>query len=228
MWANALLAAYDRAVDRRGVITDWGGVMTNPIAETVNAWLEADGIDRASYTTVMRQWVSRAYNGEEGESPIHALERGESSHAEFELALASQLQLIGGGPVPGDGLLTRMWAGSQRDPEMLDLFRRLKAAGVPTGLLSNSWGSDYGYPRDLFPEMFDAVVISADVGMRKPETRIFLHAAGLLGLEPAECVFIDDIQQNIAAAEDLGFAGILHTDAASTARRVSELLGIEV
>jgi epoxide hydrolase-like predicted phosphatase len=221
-------AKYDRAVELRGVITDWGGVMTNPIAETVNAWLEADGIDRGSYVTVMRQWVSQAYGGEDSESPIHALERGESSHAEFEAALASQLQLIGGGPVPGDGLLTRMWAGSRRDQEMLDLFRRLKAAGVPTGLLSNSWGSDYGYPRELFPEMFNVVVISAEVGMRKPEPRIFLHVAGLMGLEPTACVFIDDIQQNITAAEELGFTGILHTDAASTARRVSELLGVDL
>jgi epoxide hydrolase-like predicted phosphatase len=215
-------------VELRGVITDWGGVMTNPIAETVNAWLEADGIDRDSYVAVMRQWVSQAYGPQDAESPIHALERGESSHAEFEAALASQLTLIGGGPVPGDGLLTRMWAGSRRDEEMLDLFRRLKAAGVPTGLLSNSWGSDYGYPRELFPEMFNVVVISAEVGMRKPEPRIFQHVAGLMGLEPAECVFIDDIQQNITAAEELGFTGILHTDAASTALRVSELLGIDL
>jgi epoxide hydrolase-like predicted phosphatase len=220
-------AKYHRTVELRGVITDWGGVLTNPIAESVNAWLEADGIDRDSYVTVMRQWVSQAYGSQESESPIHALERGESTHAEFELALGSQLKLIGGGPVPVDGLLTRMWAGSRRDQEMLDLFRRLKAAGVPTGLLSNSWGSDYGYPRELFPEMFNVVVISAEVGMRKPEPRIFLHVAGLLGLEPGECVFIDDIQQNITVAEELGFTGILHTDAASTALRVSELLGID-
>jgi FMN phosphatase YigB (HAD superfamily) len=208
------------------VITDWGGVMTNPIAESVNAWLDADGIDRDSYVAVMRQWVSQAYGSQQSESPIHALERGESTHAEFELALGSQLKLIDGGPVAVDGLLTRMWAGSRRDQEMLDLFRRLKAARVPTGLLSNSWGSDYGYPRELFPEMFNVVVISAEVGMRKPEPRIFLHVAGLLGLEPGECVFIDDIQQNITAAEELGFTGILHTDAASTALRVSELLGV--
>jgi len=219
-------AKYHRNVELRGVITDWGGVMTNPIAETVNAWLEADGIDRDSYVAVMREWVSQAFGDQESESPIHALERGESSHADFEQALATELRLISGEPVPGDGLLTRMWAGSRRDQGMLNLFRRLKAAGVPTALLSNSWGADYGYPRELFPEMFDAVVISAEVGMRKPEARIFLHTAGLLGLEPAECIFVDDIQQNIAAAEDLGFTGILHLDRDSTTQRISELLGV--
>jgi putative hydrolase of the HAD superfamily len=208
------------------VITDWGGVMTNPIAETVNAWLEADRIDRASYVAVMRRWVSQAYDSADGDNPIHALERGESSHTIFEHALASQLILEDGGPVAGDGLLARMFAGTKLDEAMLDLFRRLHADGVPTGLLSNSWGSDY--PRHMFPGMFDAVVISAEVGMRKPERRIFLHAAELLGLEPRECIFIDDIEANITAAEDVGLRGVLHTGAGPTAQRLSELLGLQL
>jgi epoxide hydrolase-like predicted phosphatase len=212
-------------VDLRGVITDWGGVMTNPIIETVNAWLIADSIDPASYRTVMRQWVSEAYESEQGVNPIHALERGESPHTEFEQVLASQLVLLDGGPVSGDGLLARMFAGTVLDETMLDLFRRLHANGVPTGLLSNSWGGG-DYPRDLFPDLFDAVVISGEVGMRKPEPRIFAHAADLIGLDPRECVFIDDIQANISAAERAGFTGILHTDPAETAQRVTDLLGL--
>ena len=57
---------YDQFVpELRGVITDWGGVMTNPIVDSVNAWLAADGIDRASYVAVMRQWVKQAY-GDDG------------------------------------------------------------------------------------------------------------------------------------------------------------------
>jgi epoxide hydrolase-like predicted phosphatase len=205
------------------VITDWGGVMTNPIAETVNAWLAADRIDRASYVSVMRAWVSEAYTVEQGSNPIHALERGESAHTEFEVALASQLVAEDGGVVTGDGLLQRMFAGSALDEAMLDLFRRLHADGVPTGLLSNSWGPG-GYPRDLFPDLFDVVVISSEVGMRKPEPRIFLHAADLLGLVPQECIFIDDIQANVIGAQELGFTAILHTTAEETAQRVAELL----
>ncbi len=199
--------------------------MTNPIVETVNAWLVADSIDPASYRAVMREWVLEAYESEQGVNPIHALERGESSHTEFEEMLASQLVLLDGGPVPGEGLLARMFAGTVLDESMLDLFRRLHAEGVPTGLLSNSWGGG-DYPREIFPDMFDVVVISGEVGMRKPEERIFRHTAGLLGLDPDECVFIDDIEGNIAAAERAGFTGILHTDAATTLRRVTELLGL--
>lgn len=215
---------YDQSVsDLRGVITDWGGVMTTPIADSVNAWLAADGIDRESYLAVMRQWVKQAYSDGADHNPIHALERGESTNDEFELALAKELVLENGGPVAGPGLLARMFAGQTLDEEMLALFRKLKASGVPTGLLSNSWGG--GYPTELFGEMFDAVVISGEVGMRKPEPRIFLHAAQLLGLEPQECVFIDDIQANITAAEQLGFTGVLHTAADDTAQQVADMLG---
>jgi len=215
---------YDQTVaELRGVITDWGGVMTSPIADSVNAWLAADGIDRESYVAVMRQWVKQAYSDGEDRNPIHALERGEWTNDEFEVALAKELVLENGGPVAGPGLLARMFAGQTLDEEMLALFRRLKVSGVPTALLSNSWGG--GYPTELFPDMFDAVVISGEVGMRKPEPRIFLHAALLLDLAPDECVFIDDIQANITAAEQLGFTGVLHSAAADTAQQVADLLG---
>jgi len=220
--------AYHQAVaELRGVITDWGGVLTNPISDSVNAWLAAERIDRASYVAVMREWVKQAYaDSQQDTNPIHALERGECTNDEFELALARELVLEDGGPVAGPGLLARMFAGSVLDEAMVALFRRLHADGVPTGLLSNSWGGSY--PTELFPEMFDAVVISSEVGMRKPEPRIFLHAAGLLGLEPAECVFVDDIEANITAAEQLGFTGVLHSDAGGTAERVAGLLRVRL
>ena len=201
--------------------------MTNPISDTVDAWLVADGISRDSYVAVMRQWVHEAYaSGEAGTNPIHALERGECTNDEFELALARELVMEDGGPVAGTGMLTRMFAGSTLDEAMMRLFRRLHADGVPTGLLSNSWGG--GYPTELFAEMFDAVVISSEVGMRKPEPRIFLHAAGLLGLEPQECIFIDDIRANVTAAEQLGFTGVLHDVTDGTAERVAELLQVRL
>jgi epoxide hydrolase-like predicted phosphatase len=210
----------------RGVITDWGGVMTNPIIETVNAWLAAEGIDRESYVTVMRRWVSQAYTDGADANPIHALERGECTNAEFEQILASELSLIGGGRVPAAGLLQRMFAGTLLDESMLGLFRRLRADGVRTGLLSNSWG--VAYPRELLGDLFDVVVISAEVGMRKPEPRIFRHAAQLLGLPPEACIFIDDIQANVTAAEQLGFTGVLHAAADGTAERVAELLAAQL
>jgi putative hydrolase of the HAD superfamily len=207
------------------VITDWGGVMTNPILHTVNAWLDAEQIDRDSYVAVMRPWVAQAYDPAGSDSPIHALERGECPNEDFERTLAGQLVHLDGQPVRPDGLLTRMFAASVLQQEMLELIRSLRRAGLRTALLSNSWG-DGGYPRELFPEMFDAVVISGEVGMRKPEERIFKLAAQLLDLEPAECVFIDDIEANVLAAQAAGLVGVHHLEAGPTAQRLSELLGV--
>ncbi len=208
----------------RGVIIDWGGVVTNPILDTVDAWLRAEQIDRDSYTDVMRSWVTDAY-GDGADNPIHALERGECTNEEFERQLAEQLTHIDGRPVQADGLLARMFAASALQTAMLDLIRALRQAGLRTALLSNSWGSG-DYPRDLFPDLFDVVVISAEVGMRKPEERIFRHTAELLGLEPQECVFIDDVAANVAAAEAVGLVGLHHREPGPTAAWLTDLLGL--
>ena len=211
----------------RGVITDWGGVLTTPILTTVQAWIQADGIDWNSYRTVMRTWLSDAYDLNGSRNPVHALERGECSNTDFEVALAAQLKTVDGGPVVADGLLRRMFAAAMPVPAMYETIRTLRGAGFSTALLSNSWGCDE-YPRADFPGLFDTVVISGEVGMRKPEPEIFRHAAATLGLEPEECVFIDDVEANIAAAKACGMAGVHHTDPAVTARELESLLGVQL
>ncbi len=208
----------------RGVIFDWGGVITTPIVDTVMAWLAADRIDRDSYTAAMRPWVLQAYGPEQSESPIHALERGEVSDAEFERTLAAALVGLDGGPVSADGLLKRMFAASSVQQEMLELIRELRQRGLRTGLLSNSWGTRASYPYDMLDELFDDAVISGEVGMRKPEERIFRLAAERLGVSPAETIFVDDVEGNITAAKALGFGVVHHTDPASTRALVAELL----
>lgn len=209
----------------RGVITDWGGVLTSPIPDTVRAWITAEGIDWDGYLAVMRPWVFGAYNGDTEPNPVHALERGECTAAEFEALLASRLVRLDGGPVSSDRLLARMFAASATVPAMYQLVRSLRGAGYRTGLLSNSWGlDDYRYAD--FPGLFDAVVISGDIGMRKPEPEIFYHAAAAVGLAPHECVFIDDVEANIAAATACGMTGILHVAPDATTAVLSALLGI--
>jgi putative hydrolase of the HAD superfamily len=209
----------------RGVITDWGGVLTTPILATVRAWIQADDIDWNSYRTVMRAWVSDAYAVDGSENPVHVLERGECSGAEFERILAAELIRVDGGAVVAEGLLRRMFAASAPVPAMYDTIRAVRRAGLRTALLSNSWGCDE-YPRADFPALFDTVVISGEVGMRKPEEGIFLHAAQALGLAPEECVFIDDIQQNVTAAAACGMAGVLHSETTATAAALQDLLGV--
>jgi putative hydrolase of the HAD superfamily len=208
-----------------GVITDWGGVLTSPIPDVVRSWLDADGIDHDSYAAVVRPWLRGAYARDGEGNPVHALERGECTPEEFEQLLASRIVRLDGGQVVAEGLLARMFAAALPSDAMHDLLRQVRRAGLRTGLLSNSWGAG-DYPRHLFPVLFDAVVISAEVGMRKPEERIFRHAAALIGLRPEECVFIDDIEANVAAAEAIGMTGVLHTEPGPTAARLATLLGL--
>ncbi|HUN38411.1 MAG TPA: HAD family phosphatase [Trebonia sp.] len=205
------------------VIFDWGGVLTPPIPGLVRAWAEADMIDWDSYITAVGPWLAAAYDPEGLPNPVHQLERGECTAAEFERVLAARLLRTDGLPVVAEGILARMLGiGGEPVTLMYDLIRELRGRGIKTALLSNSWGVT-GYPREDFPALFDAVVISGEVGMRKPESRIFQHTVGLLGLEHRECVFVDDIAANIAAAEALGMTGIHHSDPAVTAERLAQL-----
>jgi putative hydrolase of the HAD superfamily len=209
----------------RGLIIDWGGVMTGPVLDSVRAWLDAEHIDHDSYTAALRPWVRGAYDEAGDGNPIHALERGEWTTTEFERLLASLLVRHDGESVASDGLLGRMFAATVPSEPMYEAVRALRAAGLRTCLLSNSWGMD-GYPRDVLTELFDAIVISAEVGMRKPEERIFRHAAGLIGLAPGECVFIDDMEANVRVAEATGMRGVLHTEPMATVARLTELFGL--
>jgi putative hydrolase of the HAD superfamily len=209
----------------RAVIFDWGGVVTTPIADTVGMWLAAERIDRESYAAAMRPWVKLAYGTQQEESPIHGLERGEVDDADFEATLAALLIDMDGEPIPAAGLLRRMFAASSVQAVMVKLIRELRATGLRTALLSNSWGITDGYPRDLLADLFDDVVISGEVGMRKPEERIFRLAADRIGLTPAQCVFVDDVEGNILAAQSLGFMTVHHTEPGLTRAELAGLLG---
>jgi putative hydrolase of the HAD superfamily len=157
---------------------------------------------------------------------VAALERGEMSVDEFETLLAAEFERRGA-TVEGAGLLSRMLAGLEvAEPRMAEVVRRAKSAGLATGLLSNSWGNSYN--REGWDELFDVVVISGEVGMRKPEPRIFDHTAGLLGLPPTACVMVDDLEHNVAAARAAGMAAVLHRDVDSTVAELTDLLGLDL
>jgi putative hydrolase of the HAD superfamily len=214
------------AVSVRGLIIDWGGVLTTPLRDAIAAWIEADDIDSAAYRVVMREWFDRSYAADGLVSPIHGLEDGSLPAAEFERTLAERLRTRGGMAVAAEGLLLRMFASFEPVEAMYEALRRARTAGVRTCLLSNSWGNTY--PRERFEEIFDAVVISSEVGLRKPDPAIFQHALDLIGLSPEECAFIDDIEHNVRAAEELGIAGVHHVDADTTVPRLERLLGVSL
>src|ERR1700732_5052852 len=136
------ITGVDNVGERRGVITDGGGVLSTPILTAVRAWIEADGIDWESYRAVMRPWVIQAYDLNGSANPIHALERGECSGAEFEEILAARLLRLDGAAVVAEGLLRRMFAAMLPVPAMYDTIRAVRVAGFCTAVLSNSWGGE--------------------------------------------------------------------------------------
>jgi len=204
-----------------GLITDWGGVLTVGLREAVDQWADQEGIRPEDYVAVMRQWFGRDYGIEAAYNPVHALEKGELEVPQFEEHLAQALSQYVGRPVPAAGLVSRMLSRFRHAPDMMALVRRAKERGIRTGLLSNSWGNTY--PDDLFDGMFDVVVISGEVGMRKPEPRIFEHTLDLIGLAPEEVVFVDDLRHNIEAAVAVGLVGVLHTSYAETLTELEAL-----
>jgi epoxide hydrolase-like predicted phosphatase len=159
--------------------------------------------------------------GPAGTSPVHRLERGEIDPREFEGILADELARLGS-PVERSGLLGRVLDGLRElDPRMLDLVRRAHDAGLRTALLSNAWGDHY--PDELWDGLFDAVVISRRIGMRKPDPRIFVHTAELLGLPPSACVMVDDLPHNVRGAVAAGLVAVRHTDYATTLAELEAL-----
>jgi epoxide hydrolase-like predicted phosphatase len=216
----------ERAVsdEPTALIVDWGGVLTSPLDLTIAGWLAAEGISRASYRSAMRDFRDPELIELSSFDPIAALEKGELRLGHFEELLAAKISEYEGVPVAAEGLLGRMFAGFAGEPTMVNVVRRAKGAGLKTALLSNSWGNEY--LRDDWEVIFDAVVISGEVGMRKPEHDIYLHTLGLLGVAPAQAVFVDDMEPNVRAAAAVGMIGVHHRSYAETLLELEALFGI--
>jgi putative hydrolase of the HAD superfamily len=202
------------------LVVDYGGVLTNSLRDTMGAWMEADRIDPVRYRAVMREWLS---DGAES-NLAHELERGNISAADFERQFAAVLAREDGSIPDPEGLLRRMFAGFRTEDGMIGVVRRARAAGVKTALLSNSWGNTYD--QDQLAELFDVAVISGEVGMRKPEPEIYRLTARRLGVEPAECVFVDDLTPNVRGAVAVGMVGVHHVDTETTRGELEALFDV--
>ncbi|MFF0269441.1 HAD family hydrolase [Kribbella sp. NPDC004536] len=213
-------------VEVRGLLVDWGGVLTSGLEPALRRWAELDDFDFDAYLEAVLKWLPSENAITAELNPVHALERGQLAVPDFERKLASLLVRRDGTPVPAEGLIERMFAHFEHQPAMAALVRRVNQRGIRTALLSNSWGNTY--PRDTWDGMFDDIVISGEVGLRKPEPEIFRLAAGRLGLEPAECVFVDDLQLNVDGARAVGMTAILHTEYDETRRALEDLFGADL
>lgn len=213
------MASTGSADTPTAVIFDYGGVLTTPVRDSIAAWLRRDGIRPESFSRTLKAWMSRSVPVG---TPVHRLETGELPVADFERCLAAELATHDGSPVVAPGLLSRLFAGTRVEPDMVGLVRELRALGLRTVLLSNSWGDTY--PRELLDELFDGVVISGEVGLRKPDPLIYRRALESAGAQAHRAVFVDDAGPNVEAAAALGLHALLHTDPADTRRRLAALI----
>lgn len=198
--------------ERRGLLVDWGGVLTTDLFASFAAFCAAEGLDPDRLRRAFRHDTSAREN-------LIALEEGRLQEAEFEPRLAA---ILG---VEPEGLVDRLFAGSHAEPVMIDAVRSARRAGVRTGLVSNSWGTRR-YPRELLEDLFDGVVISGEVGIRKPAPEIYALGAESVGLEPRDCVFVDDLPFNLEPARELGMAVVHHVSPPDTIAELERVLGL--
>jgi len=205
------------------LILDFGGVLTPSVGRMFRNFERTHDLPKGT----IFEAVARAYGDGGDDSPIAQLERGELAVPVFERQLADSLSAAGH-HVPADGLVERLHGRLAPSGPLWDAARIARAAGIRTGVLSNSWGVDT-YPDALMERFFDDVVISAAVGLRKPDPAIWHLACDRLDVAPDRCVFVDDLQRNLDVASSLGMATVLSAgDMADVLARLSEALDVDV
>jgi epoxide hydrolase-like predicted phosphatase len=198
----------------RGLLVDWGGVMTTDLFASFRAFCEQAGLEP---DTIRR----RFREDRESRDLLIALETGKLPEEEFEPRFAAKLG------IDSVGLIDRLFAGSGIDDRMVDAVTAVRGAGIRTGLISNSWGTRR-YDRALLSKLFDGIVISGEVGIRKPAPEIYKMGADSIGLAPSDCVFVDDLPFNLEPAADLGMATVHHLSAEQTIPQLEALLGVKL
>ena len=186
----------------RAVISDFGGVLTNPLWEAFAGWNENVGADPG----VLGQALQKAAE-ERGDHPLYELEKGRLTESEFSAIVQAQLP-------PGielAGFREIYFSHLHANEPMIDLMRRCRDRGLRMAMLTNNVREWEPLWRAKLPvdEIFEVVVDSAFVGMRKPEPEIYELTLERLGdVRAEECVFIDDVDVNCEAARALGMTAV--------------------
>ena len=196
----------------KAVISDFGGVLTTPLMHSFAAYQDETGVPMAALGTAMAR-ISDA----EGAHPLFELEKGRITEDAFLAKLGEALAV----ELDHEPQLHRLreiyFAAIDPNEPMVELMRGLRGRGLRMALLTNNVREWEPLWRSMLPvdEIFELIVDSAFVGMRKPEPEIYeltlermRELDGLDGLEPADCLFVDDIEVNAEAARALGMKAV--------------------
>ena len=201
----------------RGLLIDWGGVMTTNLFASFAAFCEVEGLDPGRLRDLFR-------GDKEARDLLIEFECGRVDESVFQGRLCAAL---GVDESRAETLIDRLFERAQADATMVEAVRAARQAGIKTGLVSNSWGTRR-YPRPLLAELFDGIVISGEEGMRKPTLEMYSLGAERIGLPPEQCVFVDDLEFNLEPARELGMAVVHHVEAERTVAELERLLGVSL
>jgi len=201
----------------QAVVSDFGGVLTTPLFGSFAAWQEAHGVPLEALGMAM----ARAAH-EHGENPLYALERGEMTEADFLALVGRALEAEVGRPIAMDAFSDFYWKRLLHNEPFIAYLRAVRARGIRLALLTNNvreWHERWRTKWDI-DALFELVVDSAFVGMRKPDPRIYTLTLERLGLPAEACAFVDDMDVNCDAARDVGMHAVHFRD---TGQAIAEL-----
>jgi putative hydrolase of the HAD superfamily len=175
-----------------------------------------------------RQWEARLGldEGQLGRTiwtmPISArAEIGQASEDDVWAAVADRFEL---NPIDLAALRGDFFRGGVWNDRLIDQARSLHARHI-TGIISNAWPNARAAVRPwVNGDTFDDLIFSAEVGLAKPDRRIYILALDRLRVAPAEAIFIDDVQENVEAAQAIGMAGIRFLSTDQTIMEIEQYL----
>jgi epoxide hydrolase-like predicted phosphatase len=188
------------------VVSDFGGVLTTPLMNSFLALQDAHGVAAEDFGKAMRA----AAEAGDGENPLFKLERGDVKEAEFLETLRDALEPLMGHRPELHRFREVFFEALHPNEPMIELMRECKAGGRRMAMLTNNVQEWEPLWRTMLPvdEIFETVVDSGFVGYRKPERQIYEITLERLGLPASACLFVDDLEVNIEAARELGFATV--------------------
>lgn len=199
----------------RGLILDFGGVLTTQMHLNSKAFEQSEGLEPGAYVAALEEHP-------DGIAVYAALEVGQATQDDWNRVIGG---ILG---IDSTDLMRRALANLRPEPLIVAAAERARAAGIKIALLSNSFGLAPYNPyadRGLWTDFFDAVIVSELEGVRKPSVEIYERALIALDLPGTQCVYVDDVAANLAPAQVLGIRTVHHTtDPFTTASFLDSLL----
>jgi len=191
------------------IVSDFGGVLTTPLLGSFMAFQNTTGISTENLGRAMA-----AVGEEDGENPLYRLERGEITEAAFLERLGEGLEPLLGHRPELHRFKEIYFEALDPNQPMIELMRELKAAGRRMAMLTNNVREWEPLWRSMLPvdEIFETVVDSGFVGVRKPEARIYELTLERIGLPAEACLFIDDLAHNCDGARAIGMSAVHFRD----------------